>query len=193
MAQRVNAIGLSMAFEKVNAPEVTLSLAQWIKDQFGDLSMQEVSLAFDLVTAKRIGNEIKHYNTFSKQYIGEVLNAFKDFRNKQMKLFKESEAQKLLDEPKPQASGQEMYEGMKRLADKGEIMKVGDWTGAYNYAWTNKLIHRMSEQERTEYKDAILDAMETEKRAGFDGNFTGDIQSECHKRLLQAHFQAMIT
>lgn len=193
MAQRLNAISYSMGIDRVNKTEVLLSISQWIKDQFGDLSMQEVALAFDLVTAKKIGSDIRHYNSFSKQYIGEVLNAFKDFRIKQMKLFKESEANKQLNEPKPQVSGKEMYEGIKKIAlETGKIMKAADWTGAYNYAWKEKLVKRLNEQERAEYKESVLQAIETEKRANFDVNLTGDIQAECHKRLLHVHFQEII-
>lgn len=193
MAQRLNAIAYSMGIDKVNKTEVLLSISQWIKEQFGDLSMQEVALAFDLVTAKKIGSDIRHYNSFSKQYIGEVLNAFKDFKIKQLKLFKESEATKQLNEPKPQVSGKEMYEGIKRIAlETGKIMKVADWTGAYGYAWKKNLVKRLSEKERQEYKESVIQAMETEKRADFDIEILGDIQSECHKRLLHVHFQEII-
>lgn len=192
MAQRLNAIVYSMGFAKINSSEILLNLARWIKEQFGDLSMQEVALAFDLVTAKKIGSEIRHYNTFSQQYIGEVLHAFKDFRGKQLKLHKESEENKRLNEPKPQVSGKDMYEGMKRMAlEKGEVMKVGDWSAAYNYAWKENLIHRMNEQEREDYKQAVISAMKTEKRANFQTP-TESIQIECHKRILQAHFQGLI-
>ena len=93
-------------------------------------------------------------------------------------------------------TGQEMYEGMKRLAlDKGEIMKVGDWTGAYSYAWKENLIHRMNEKERSEYKESVILALQTEKRANFlpeNFNINNSIQSECHKRVLQVHFQELI-
>ena len=183
---------MTMGFTKSNSSEITLILAIWIKEQFGDMSMQDVAIAFDLVTAKKIGADIRHYNSFSKQYIGEVLNAFKDFRNKQMKLFKESEASKQLEEPKPQVTNQEMYEGIKRIAlETGKIMKVADWTGAYNYAWKEKLIYRMNDQERKEYKLKLEKAIKTEKSAGI---YIGDysIQSECHKRIMKAHFQEMI-
>ncbi len=197
MAKRLVAISLTMGFVKSNSAEMTLALSQWIKEQFGDLSMQEVALAFDLVTAKKIGQEIKHYNTFSKQYIGEVLNAFKEFRNKQMKLFKEMEANKLLQEATPGATGREMYESIKKTAlDTGKIMKMADWTGAYNYAWSQKnLIYRMDEQERNEYKQGVIEDMKTEQRAGFISEVITEeksLQAECHKRLMQAHFQELI-
>lgn len=192
MAQRLNAIVYSMGFPKISSSDILLNLARWIKEQFGDLSMQEVALAFDLVTAKKIGSNIRHYNSFSQQYIGEVLHAFKEYRAKQIKLHKESEANKQLNAPKPQVSGKEMYEGIKRIAlEKGEIMKVADWTGAYNHAWKENLIHRMSDKEREEYKKKVISAMKMEKRANFDVPIES-VQSECHKRILHAHFQELI-
>lgn len=194
MAQRLNSIAYAMGFRDIEVDTV-LVLAKWIKDYFGDVSMQEVASAFDLVTAKKIGTEISHYATFSQQYIGEVLSAFKTYRGVQIKLLKESQDNKRLDQPKG-TSGQEMYEGMKRIAlEKGEIMKVGDWTGAYKYAWKENLIHRMNEQEREHFKQQVIEALETEKRAKLipeSFNIDNSVQSECHKRILQAHFQQII-
>lgn len=193
MAQRLNAISMGMGFKEAAKPEILLNLSTWIKNQFGDMSMQEIALAFDLVTAKKIGQDIRHYNTFSQQYVGEVLYAFKAFRAKHIKLHRDAEASKQLENMDKGATGQEMYEGIKRIAlESGKIMKVANWTDAYNYAWKENLIHRMSDQERTEYKDAVVKAMETEKRANLDIGMTGSIQSECHKRILHAHFQQII-
>jgi len=188
MAQRLNAIIMGMGFSGAIKPEVLLNYSRWIKEQFGDLSMQEVSLAFDLVTAKKIGTDIRHYNTFSQQYLGDVLHAYKTYRSHQIKLHSEAEKVKQIQAPKDQITGEQMYKLMYKLAtEKGEIMKVGDWTGAYNYAWKNNLVKRLSEQERTEYKESLIKAMASEKRAGIENALTPDIQTECHKRLLQAH------
>jgi len=197
MAKRLVAISLSMGFVKSNSAEIMLALSKWIKEQFGDMSMQDVSLAFDLVTAKKIGSDIRHYNSFSKQYIGDVLYAFRTFRNKQLKAYEESlkvkEIQERATEP---VSGEEMYSFMKKLAvEKGEIMRIGDWSGAFNYAWTEKLIHRMNKKERKAYKKSTKQALESEKRANFlpsTFNIDDSLQSECHKRIMQCHFQEMI-
>ena len=197
MAKRLVAISFSMGFIKSNSAEITLALSIWIKEQFGDMSMQDVALAFDLVTAKKIGEKIKHYNSFSKQYIGDVLYAFRTFRNKQIKAYEESVKVKEIQERIPEsATGEEMYGIMKRLAvDEGEIMRIGDWTGAFNHAWKHKFIHRMNKKERTEYKESTIQAIITEKRANIlpeTFNINDSIQSECHKRIMQVHFQEMI-
>lgn len=193
MAKRLVAISFSMGFVKSNSAEITLALSKWIKEQFGDMSMQDVSLAFDLVTAKKIGMDIRHYNSFSKQYIGDVLHAFRTFRNKQIKAYEESvKVKEIQDRVDESVSGQEMYEGIKRIAlNDGKIMRVANWTIAFNYAWKERLIHRMSEPEREDYKTKAEAAIKTEKMAGIEiGDYS--IQGECHKRIMQAHFQEMI-
>lgn len=203
MAQRLNAINFSMGFEKLNTPEVLLSLAQWIKEQFGDVSMQEVASAFDLVTSKKIGNDIRHYATFSKQYIGDVLNAFKIYRAKQIKLFEEHKRQiEATENMGIGATPKEMYEGIKKIAlNTGKIMKAAEWTNAFEYAWKENLIHRMNDQKRKEYKKSVIEALKSESRANIGIgtkaiaeilNSEDSIQLECHKRIMQSHFQEMI-
>lgn len=197
MSKRLNAIAFSMGFRESMSPEELLVLSQWIKEQFGDVSMQEVAHGFDLVTAKKIGDKIQHYATFSKQYIGEVLNAFKIHRAKQIKLFEEHMKVKAIEENRSVgATPQEMYEGIKKIAlETGQIMKAANWTDAYNHAWSKNLIPRMSEKERSEYKEATIKALESEKRGGIlldTFNINASIQSECHKRIMQIHFQEFI-
>lgn len=196
LARRLNSIAYAMGFKEVEIDTIS-SLAKWIQEQFGNLSMQDVALAFDLVTAKKIGNDIRHYATFSQQYIGDVLNAFKIYKAKQIKLFDEHKKSKEIAEGQiVGATPQEMYEGIKKMAlEKGVIMKVADWTGAYNYAWKERLINRMNEKEREEYKEATIKVLESEKRAGIipdSYNIDTSIQSECHKRILQVHFNDFI-
>ena len=100
------------------------------------------------------------------------------------------------------ATGEEVYSAMKEIAlTESKIMKAGAWTLAYNYAWNKNLIKRLNDQERKEYKESLIEALQTEKRANFaeSSRLLGDIlkdpesiQAECHKRIIQAHFQEMI-
>lgn len=200
LARRLNSIAYAMGFRDIEIDTVS-SLAKWIKEHFGDISMQEVALAFDLVTAKKIGNNIRHYAEFSQQYIGDVLHAFKTYRAQQIKLFEDHQKQKAIEENTSKgATGQEMYEGIKRMAlETGKIMKVADWTSAYSYAWNEKLIHRMNEKERQEYKEGIIEDLKTKSRAGFTSKPIGEIignehslQGLCHKKIMEVHFQQLI-
>lgn len=197
MAQRLNDISFGMGFGRANDPDTLLKLSLWIKNQFGDISMQEVALAFDLVTSKRIGEKIKHYNSFSKQYIGEVLYAFKTFRNRQIQLYnEEKKAKEIAESSSVAATGEEMYKVIEKTAlETGKIMKMADWSAAFTYAWKKKLIHRMNKKERTAYKQGVIESMDTEFRAGFISEVIKEeesLQAECQKRILQAHFQKLI-
>jgi len=193
MAKRLVAISMTLGFKESNTGVLMLSLSGWIKVQFGDISMQEVAIAFDLVTAKKIGNDIRHYNSFSKQYIGDVLSAYKTWRSKQIKLFEDhKKTLAITQNTNTGATPQQMYDTIKKIAlETGKIMKVADWSGAFNYAWKSGLIHRMNEQERTEYKKKVESALKTEKMGGIEiGDYS--LQTEIHKRIMQAHFQEMI-
>ena len=200
MAQRLNAISLSMGFGKVNSPEVLLALSQWIKEQFGDMSMQEVALAFDLVTSKKIGAEIRHYNSFSKQYIGEVLSAFREFRSKQIKLLKESEDNKRLSEHVKLPTGEEMYNGIKNIAlDTGKLMRAADWSAAFLYAQKEGLIDQLNNDEKQMYLDNVRASLKSEAVKSPDyqellNTLTNpdSLITECRRRILHTHFQKMI-
>ena len=201
MAKRLVAISLALGFKESNSAILMLSLSSWIKTQFGDIAMQEVALAFDLVTAKKIGNEIRHYNSFNKQYIGDVLSAFKTYRAQQIKLFEDHKKQLAITENTSKgATGEEMYNTIKKIAlETGKMMKVADWTGAFNYAWKKNLIHRMNDQERKEYKEGVIEDIKMEGRANMHAKPVSEIignehslQSECHKRIMKVHFQQLI-
>lgn len=196
--QRLNAIAYSMSFKLNVELEVISLLAKWISEQFGDVSMQEVALAFDLVTANKLPMKPRHYDRFDKQYIGDVLHAFKTFRNIQMKLFKEDQAMKQLTEKikKVGATGKEMYTGLKKIAvEKGEIMIVADWNAAFKYAQDEGLIRRMNNIEKKIYKKKVEATIKRER----EGNKLSDILSnaaslvtECRKRMLIDHLKKLI-
>lgn len=201
MAQRLNEIAFSMGFARINSPDILLALSQWIQKQFGDISMQEVALAFDLVTSKKIGDKIRHYNSFSKQYIGDVLHAFKTWRGKQIVLFEQDQKVKALQEGNfEKISGQEMYEGIKRISLKdGKLMRAADWGVAFLYAESEGLIDKMSNDEKEMYVDNVKADIKDKASTGHNPRPLLDIlstdvslASECRKRIIQDHFQNMI-
>jgi len=196
LGRRINSIAYGMGFARLEL-DVIEAMSLWIKKQFGDISMQEVALAFELVTAKKLPmgkNEGRHYNRFDQQYVGDVLYAYKTFRNHQVKLYKEEEAEKKLAEgASVPATGEEMYNGIKRIAlEERKIMRVADWSSAYEYAWKENLVTHLNEEERETYRKSVEIALRSEKRAGIVLSLDNSIQAECHRRILQAHFQKMI-
>lgn len=197
MTNRFNSLVYGMGFEDPVEADTMNALMMWIKDQFSTLSMNEMLYAFQMASAFTLPGAPKHYKNFDMQYIGGVLNAYKTHRNKQLKLLEDEEnAKKSAEEVKNVATGEEMYNSMKKLAtEQGEIMRIGDWTGAFKYAWKENFIHRMNKKERKAYKKSTKQALESEKRANFlpsTFNIKDSLQSECHKQIMQCHFQEMI-
>lgn len=197
MTSRFKALVYTMGFEDPVEADTLQVLMLWIKEQFGNLSMGEMIEAFQMASAFTLPGAPKHYKNFDMQYIGGVLNAYKTHLNKQLQLFKDEEnARKTSEGVKNVATDEQMYNFMRNLAiEKGEIMRIGDWTSAFKHAYKNRFINRMNKKERKVFKKSIVIALESEKRGGLlpdTFNIDNSIQSECHKRIMQAHFQGMI-
>lgn len=62
-----------------------------LKDYYGDLTYREVEVAFELLSAHKLDDFLprngqgqpdrSHYQTFSSEFVGKVLNAFKAYKN----------------------------------------------------------------------------------------------------------------
>ena len=203
LGRRLNSIAFGMSFARLE-PEIIDSLSLWIKGQFGDISMQEIALAFELVTAKKLPmgkNEGRHYAKFDMQYIGDVLHAFKMFRNIQWKLYEDAEKTKNLTEGNyEKVSGKEMYEGIKRISLKdGKLMRAADWSAAFLYAQKEGFIYQLNNDEKQMYLDNVRASLKSEAVKSPDyqellNTLTNpdSLITECRKRILHTHFQKMI-
>ena len=201
-AQRLNDIAYSMGFKKAVETQVVIELAKWICKQFGDVSMQEVALAFDLATANKLPMKPRHYDRFDKQYVGDVIHAFKSWRSSQLKLYKEEEAMKQLTEEVKSvgATGKEMYNALKKIAvEKGEIMIAADWNLAFKYAQNKGLIEHLSNDEKDIYKENVRADLHQESASESNRSSIMNVlrnerslADECRKRMLTDHLKKLI-
>ena len=202
-AQRLNDIAYSMGFKKAVETLVVIELAKWICKEFGDVGMQEAAIAFDLATANKLPMKPRHYDRFDKQYVGDVLHAFKIWRCIQMKLFKEEEAMKKLtakDEGNYSATGKEMYLGLKKTAiKKGRIMLYANWNAAFSYAQDNGIIEKLSNKEKEIYMDNVRADLQHETASATNKSSIIDtlrkdtsLADECRKRMIINHLQRLI-
>lgn len=203
LGRRLNSIAFGMSFAKLEL-QVIDTMTLWIKKQFGDVSMQEIALAFELVTAKKLPmgkNEGRHYAKFDMQYVGDVLHAFKTYRGRQLKMYEEQKKIKELQEGNfENISGQEMYEGIKRISLKdGKLMRAADWGAAFLYAESEGLIDKMTNDEKDMYVENVRADIKEKASTGHNPRPLLDIlrtdesiASECRKRIIQDHFQKMI-
>ena len=100
------------------------------------------------------------------------------------------------------ATSKEIYNSIKNITlNQGKVMKAAAWSSAYRYAWNKKLIKILNTEERSEYKKSVIEALKSEARANIGAgtksikdilNSENSIQMECHRRIMQVHFQEMI-
>ncbi len=200
MTSRFNSLVYVMGFEDPVEDDTMQVLMLWIQEQFGDLSINEMIYAFQLATAHNLPGVTRHYKNFDMQYCGDVLNAYKTYRNQQLKIFKEEEkVRQIMEDQGKGATGEEMYKVMKKIAmERGELMKIAQWSTAYEYAIQEGIIDEKSEEERKKYAASVEKDMERlakqfrTQKVGKIINTPREIGAECRKRILHEHLQKII-
>ena len=51
----------------------------FIKQQFGELTLSELTNAFNLAIGRKLDIDPNHYQNFSALYVGGILNAYKEY------------------------------------------------------------------------------------------------------------------
>lgn len=74
-------------------------ILDFIKSKFGSLTIPEIQEAFKMYVAKEFP-ELKVFRMLDCIVVGEILNAFKDFRNDSLRAY-DRKKQNLLEQPKP--------------------------------------------------------------------------------------------
>ena len=203
MGMRINAMVFTMGFENAVTAEIIQTITIWIKKEFGDLSMNEVIIAFEKATAHNLPGVTRHYKNFDMQYVGDVLNAYKSYRTKQLKIFKDEEAERIMTQGNGKGiTGEQMYTVMKKIAmERGEFMRIADWSGAFEYCEEEGLIKKMTDIQKNKYLKKVIKDLEEKKTlvSNDEAKSIGHIldtprslQVECRKRLLCEHLQTFI-
>lgn len=111
----------------VQDPPSAVSLMEFstfVYRQFPDLNMAEINEAFDMVCARKLtlnDEPIEHYGSFSQMFIGNVLTAYKQYRDQEIARFISSQP-KPKEIPAPEKSkeekrAEEIQKAMKRLEE----------------------------------------------------------------------------
>lgn len=77
---RLHGISLSVGLREPISDIEMSAIVNFIKSQFGEFTMEELSLAFELAMARKLNTEASAFNSFSCEYVGRVLSAFREFR-----------------------------------------------------------------------------------------------------------------
>jgi len=97
--------------ETPQADEVKM-IVFFIKQNFGDLTLEEITNAFNLAIARKLNIDPNHYQNFSALYVGGILDAYKEYKGNHIKLYrqKELEAQEQAEAEKNRPSDEELKE-----------------------------------------------------------------------------------
>ena len=97
--------------ETPQADEVKM-IVFFIKQNFGDLTLEEITNSFNLAIARKLDIDPNHYQNFSALYVGGILDAYKEYKGNHIKLYrqKELEAQEQAEAEKNRPSDEELKE-----------------------------------------------------------------------------------
>lgn len=68
--------------EQMPTQTETIVLINFIKSNYGGFRVEEIKVAFELGIKKQFPAEMNHYGNFSSMYFGNVMNSYKESRNK---------------------------------------------------------------------------------------------------------------
>ena len=165
--------------ETPQADEVKM-IVFFIKQNFGDLTLEEITNSFNLAIARKLDIDPNHYQNFSALYVGGILDAYKEYKGNHIKLYrqKELEAQEQADAEKNRPSDEELKEmRLHSLLGIWDRYKAGDedeveWqvTAYYDILMDAGLITLTNEEKKdvAERAKAIcLDEVQNSKKNPF--------------------------
>lgn len=146
-------IKVSSEEEKLQVDKQMILIFDLIKTKFGSLTVPEIKEAFKMYVAKEFP-EIKVFRVLDCVAVGEVLNAFKDFRNDSLRNY-DLKKQNLLEQPKPMTD-EEIKQNQEELFKN--VFKDLKATGLSLDAWllydsleANGLINISKEEKKQMY------------------------------------------
>lgn len=183
-----------------------LIIGQFLKNHFPRIKSNEISEAFQLYAAGKLyeiikGKEspIEHYGNFSPKFIGSVLKAYREYKNKENLKVKINFQPKLMLEnivniKDEQKKAFEFIENVYK--ENGEFPIIANWSDAFIYAEENKII-QLSKEEKQQIKNKVqgrlkaIKSKEKIERGAFKiRNFTShDIKIESRKEALMTYLK----
>lgn len=105
--------------------EEKIVLTNFVKSNFGNQTVFEIKIAFEMATSGKFNIDVKCYENFSCEYFGRIMNAYIEFSKEEIK-----NLPKMIEEPKPIPSDQELkkqaidtannYANQIRLCEKND-------------------------------------------------------------------------
>ena len=156
----IKLISISRGLGILNSDKSSMkTVATFINNQFGkDLTMNEVTFAFDLNSAKKLDCDTKPYTTFNLEYVGEVLSAYKEYRKHALSVG-EKEKQRALEPPVQTIEWMEHAKMMHGIIEDyiskhKKLPIAADWEAAYDYLVSVGKI-KMSNEQMQQLKTSV--------------------------------------
>lgn len=146
-------------------------IAGFIGRNFGDITGKELTRAFDMVLAGKLGvddNKIEHYQSFNCKYVGHILGKYRKVRNDAIKKFeasvKQHEEEKEIKRMNTEEFHQESYEGLISLLAEGKCPENWNWLSVWKHMNKNGMtppigeLKEFADGQRNNLNNMINDA-----------------------------------
>jgi len=147
--------GKFIGLKEAPTPKEMFMLVVFVKENFIDVSLQEITNAFNMACAGKLDINVEHYNSFSPIYISKILNAYKENKRLVMHRLYEAEQNAINQEKEkpltPEQLDQKNTENalvvFQRYQEDGRIPDYGFMI--YDFLVSKKLI-KFNKEEKTE-------------------------------------------
>ena len=159
-------------FEKMPDQTQDMVLISFIRNNFSEITLDEIKLAFELGISGETGVNMKHYHNFNAIYFSDVINAYKTYQRSRKSIApKLIESPKMTDQKKKETHTKWLndliFPEIEKLF-KGEIEEIPDYGNTlYNYLDT-KFINFSTDRKKEIKEKArmeLLDEFRVDKMA----------------------------
>lgn len=184
----------------------------FIKSQFGGLTLEEITEAFTLHSGCKFQfwwngrqvNTIPHFDKFSTDYVGNVLNKYQQYIADQRQKVDRTAPEKFVREPYTPEVGKKQFEFIKKCFEKdGKPPFIANWMDAFKWMEDEKIIE-LEDIEKEAIKNAVINQMhhEVKERRSKKKDVTNLLQSietgrgvkyECRKKCVIDYFTNLIS
>lgn len=159
-------------FEKMPSETQDMVLINFIRNNFSDITLDEIKLAFELGVSGETGVNMKHYHNFNAIYFSDVINAYKTYQRSRKDLTpKLIEGTEMSDQKKKETHVKWLYDLIFPQLEKffkGEIEEVLDH-GNTLYNYLDKKFINFSKERKDKIKEKarmeLLDEFRVDKMA----------------------------
>ena len=147
-------------------PEEFVIISKFIRNNFSDLTLEEIDLAIELSVMGKLNIDNIAYNQFSVLYVTNILNSYKEYRHinmlkildiREKELLKEKEASRYTPEYKMENMKQLFIDQYAEYKEKGFIFDY--FNSCYNFLKKNNylFIDKQMRDDAVKYgKEAVI-------------------------------------